>query len=619
MSNPTLSPRHIAALRWAQDGIPVFPCVVGGKKPATPNGQHDATTNLDQINAWWQEADYNVAFCPASQGWCIVDLDGDLGIDEWDRLAPASHETYTVRTPRGGLHLYYQGNLPSSQHRLAPHIDTRGQGVSGKWTYALIPPSVIEGKEYELAVDIDVAPVPDWLSVLVTTRAQPKATTSATASDTKPAIARAVVYLSSLEPTSEGQGSDALAFTAAATLHDLGISEALCFELMHEHFKCEPLDDEWLDIKVSNAYRYAQNDPGVWSVEPAAKVFGSSPVVEKPKRSRFYFEDECEQDTGVEPAWLFEGLIQEETSVMLYGATQSYKSFIALAFAMAAATGEDALGVKPTRVGPAFYAAAEGRSGLKTSRRRAWRQQHGYEGQADIYVAPAPMLMLPDDCLEFVEQIEARAAGRRPGLIVLDTVAKIMAGMNENDARDAGQLVRFVDMLKDRFHCPVMGIHHEGKDAGRGARGSAAFHAGFDTVIDVSADRGSKAVKVRVLKHKDADERETPWYLEGRGLSGSLVFQPIDAAAYRTLVGGSDLTASKNVGLALAALGARGQGGGVTTYILAGHLLGPSADSREDQMEEINRLSRSLVKLSKDRLAGYVSGNGKDITWFLPD
>ena len=48
---PTLA---AAALRYANLGIPVFPCVPGGKQPLTPNGFHDATSVARVVHRWWQ-------------------------------------------------------------------------------------------------------------------------------------------------------------------------------------------------------------------------------------------------------------------------------------------------------------------------------------------------------------------------------------------------------------------------------------------------------------------------------------------------------------------------------------------------------------------------------------
>lgn len=54
-----------------------------GKHPASPNGQKDATTNLVQIQAWWEEnPDYNIGvFCKPS-GFFAIDIDPRSGGDE---------------------------------------------------------------------------------------------------------------------------------------------------------------------------------------------------------------------------------------------------------------------------------------------------------------------------------------------------------------------------------------------------------------------------------------------------------------------------------------------------------------------------------------------------------
>jgi Bifunctional DNA primase/polymerase, N-terminal len=49
------SPELDAALRYANRGIPVFPCSPLDKKPLTPHGFKDATTDEAQIRAWWTQ------------------------------------------------------------------------------------------------------------------------------------------------------------------------------------------------------------------------------------------------------------------------------------------------------------------------------------------------------------------------------------------------------------------------------------------------------------------------------------------------------------------------------------------------------------------------------------
>ncbi len=276
---------------------------------------------------------------------------------------------------------------------------------------------------------------------------------------------------------------------------------------------------------------------------------------------------------------------------------------MALDIALGIASGTETFGTIP-EPGPTFYAALEGKTNIKRARRRAWKLGRNLETKInDFYVMTAPMVAVDGEAQEFGEQIAATCAGRKPKLIVLDTLSKIMAGLNENDAGDAGRLIRFCDSLVEEFGCSVLVIHHTGKDTARGSRGSSAFHAGFDTVIDVSAKRENKAVSVVVKKHKDAEEREQPWTFKGRVIGPSLVFFPTSAEEHGTLTAEDDPIAPAVIGGALRTLKAIGLEHGVTTNVLASQLTTPvENESPEDRSAKITALSRKLGGLSKTKL-----------------
>src|SRR5699024_8549698 len=66
-----------AARSLASAGVPVFPCVPREKRPLTRRGFHDATTDLDQVSAWWDRwpsANIAIPTGPAS-GIEVVDID----------------------------------------------------------------------------------------------------------------------------------------------------------------------------------------------------------------------------------------------------------------------------------------------------------------------------------------------------------------------------------------------------------------------------------------------------------------------------------------------------------------------------------------------------------------
>ncbi len=152
-----MSPLHKAALAYAARGVPVFP--VGQDKRPLPGsrGHKDATTDPERINMWYAQSEHNIATVPALSGLRVVDIDdknGHHGSASWAALCPEAVETLTVRTPSGGLHLYFQGTMRPSAGRLGDGLDVRSED-----SYVLLPPSIIDGVAYEI---INSAPPAPW-------------------------------------------------------------------------------------------------------------------------------------------------------------------------------------------------------------------------------------------------------------------------------------------------------------------------------------------------------------------------------------------------------------------------------------------------------------------------
>lgn len=628
--------RHVSALAYAAAGIPVFPCVVGGKTPATPNGFHDASADASVIDAWWAQADYNLGLSPEDAGWCVVDPDMGGGKDGEATLRALAAEhgtlplTRTVRTPGGGRHLYFEGTLPSTQGNLnkglGPAVDTRGRGG-----YVLVPPSIVDGKPYEVLDDSPISELPAWIAARVHRSVEHHAAPHGAVEDGATLLrarSRLLDLVGRKDVAVEGRGGDTRTFQLACELLDMGVSQEVAVSLLDEIWNphcVPPWSLEGLGVKVQNASNHKQNEGAAWAVAPPAEAFAGTALdkllaesKQVARRSRFHMESEDEQELGADPSWLIPELIPENSTVLMVGPSGSYKSFIALDLALSISTATDAFGTKPLQTGPVFYAAAEGRSNIKKARRRAWKLARGVDATPDFFVGPAPMLALPEEVQEFGEEIKRRCDGRKPRLIVLDTVAKIMAGMNENDASDAGKFIRFCDSLVEGFPgASVVALHHTGKDAARGARGSSAFLAGFDSVIELTAHRAAKALEVWVRKHKDAEERATPFTFEGKHVGQSLVFQPTTPEAHKALVGKGDALDKHAVGAALQAMKAVGQDNAVTSYTLAGELVKGERDNAARLVRQ-EKTERALRALARSTLKAYGVGAGKDLTWFLP-
>ena len=146
-------PPAAAAARFAQAGIPVFPCVPGEKRPLTRRGFHDASTDPAQIGTWWRRwpaANIGVPTGRAS-GLLVVDVDvhgpvdGRAGFERATEAGLGQGWELLVRTPTGGMHAYYPATPETEQRSWQAGragVDFRGDGG-----YIIAPPSArtIEG------------------------------------------------------------------------------------------------------------------------------------------------------------------------------------------------------------------------------------------------------------------------------------------------------------------------------------------------------------------------------------------------------------------------------------------------------------------------------------------
>lgn len=621
-----MSDLHLAARRLASQGIPVFPCVAASKKPATEKGFHDATTDLVTIDAWWSEnPSYNVAFQPQKAGWAVIDPDGDDGIRNWDALVEANGglaETYTVRTPRGGLHEYYRGDLPPSVNKLGPHIDTRGGG-----SYVLAPPSRVklaDGSYGSYTVEIDAAPVdlPAWVGEALG-KARDKAKAALEELDRPENIARAIAYLKSRPEVVQGNGADAKTYEYACDVLNLGVGPEKAFDLMLEHYKCSPRDERFenfLRTKITNAAAYAQNEPGAWAVEPAADVFGDAldklcldDEPDKPARpNRFKLWTLGEIAALPPPSWLIPQMFPDKGLSLLFGPPGSYKSFVAMQLSLELASGMYEGGPKPV-----IYIGAEGGRGLE-QRAAAWKAAHQVNDDVPLWIVQnMPWASDAEMVVEFIEEV--KAAGVKPALVVVDTAARMMLGLNENDARDVGKFVQAVDEIKLALDCAVVILHHTGKDASQGARGSIALTAAVDAAFEIKAEKATRALAMRCVRQKDGEERSEPWTYEGRPFAGSLVFFETTAAEHRALTRVDDALAPKKIGQALADLNAFGIENGVTTHVLASSLIPADEEmSEEARAAHAMQIGRILGQRVKGSLEAYCTGSGPALLWYAP-
>ena len=190
--------RRAVARAAAARGWPVFPLHPYSKYPAVTDWEHRASTDPDQVAAWWPgESRDNIGIACGPAGLVVVDLDparGQAPPPPWD-TAGVTHgrqvlailaeragaalptATFTVATPSGGQHLYFLApagvTVRNTAGALGWRVDIR---AAGGFVVAAGSCRWVNGRtrRYTVTDPAPPVPLPDWLTTSLTARGAPR-------------------------------------------------------------------------------------------------------------------------------------------------------------------------------------------------------------------------------------------------------------------------------------------------------------------------------------------------------------------------------------------------------------------------------------------------------------
>lgn len=162
---------EIAALALAALGLAVFPVRPGRKEPALRNWQALATTEPEEVSHLFRcGQEFNIGIATGSRsGGFVLDIDrksvdGLTTLAELEERHSRLPETWQVRTPSGGVHLWFANPADrrvGNRAGFAPALDIRGDGG-----FVVAPPSVVGGVPYRWSchpAQKTLADAPQWL------------------------------------------------------------------------------------------------------------------------------------------------------------------------------------------------------------------------------------------------------------------------------------------------------------------------------------------------------------------------------------------------------------------------------------------------------------------------
>ena len=245
------------ALNRVAAGIPVFPLHANSKVPATENGFHDASTDINQVEGWFQESDYNLAIPTGKRSGIIcIDIDIKHGLDGRKSLMNKFSEKFVLpeesmlaKTASGGWHVYvkYEPEIVVSCGTNILGLD--GVDIRGEGGFIVSPPSklIIDGEVAHYRVNDINAPITShygWITELLTEFKHYK---KRTPFDPKPVM----------DGTSQGSRNSTLfAYSRHLFARGLDYELVMGFVLEAAH-RCSPALPEYeARTVVNNAYRY---------------------------------------------------------------------------------------------------------------------------------------------------------------------------------------------------------------------------------------------------------------------------------------------------------------------------------------------------------------------------
>jgi hypothetical protein len=207
-----------------------------------------------------------------------------------------------------------------------------------------------------------------------------------------------------------------------------------------------------------------------------------------------------------DPEHLIESMVPKNGMTVLYGPSGTFKSFVALDWALSVAAGIPWFG-RQVQQAPVVYVAGEGVAGMKL-RIQAWQLSHGGADPTEhFHLLPNAVNLLDTD--EMVRVAGALAGvnmelGQPCGLLIVDTMARALVGGDENSARDVGLFIANLDEIVRPLASLV--VHHSGKDGGV-ERGSSALRGAADSMIKTErSEKDKRNLTLKCAKSKDAEE-----------------------------------------------------------------------------------------------------------------
>lgn len=473
-----------------------------------------ATTDERIIRAWWSR-------WPAAKigmrtgsisGLYVLDIDRKNGKDGFATITANGWTippTAAVQTPSGGAHYFFR--IPQDASRrwktdtgeIGSGLDRKGDGGFVVW--------------YGADLSQPLATPPEWMI----DQSGPSNHRKPLGTETAPTFAHATKALLSIDPPDDYDDWRDITAAYRQSATAIGVDDPTIRQVWEgwcaQSEKNDAGDNEKLWRSLANGtalgwhYLCSRTPPHI----QAELIFGTP---DQPDQSALFFR--ASELSGPPPSreWLVQDMIPAHNVTLLGGDGGTGKSLLALQLAVAVAAGRFWLNSLPLG-GPALFISAEDDTA------ELHRRLSAIAGTENIALDNLRQLTLASlagvnallatltktgilQPTPLYQSIDAKIATERPKLVVLDTLADLYPG-NENDRAQARQFIGLLRRLAIHHQCAVLLLAHpslSGMATGAGTSGSTGWNNSvrsrlyFERIKDGEYEPNVDARRIKIMK-----------------------------------------------------------------------------------------------------------------------
>lgn len=203
--------------------------------------------------------------------------------------------------------------------------------------------------------------------------------------------------------------------------------------------------------------------------------------------------------------WLVDQLFAHSSVGLLGGPPKAFKTWVAAELALAVASGTPAFGrfAIPDPGPVLFFGAEDPPPDLRT-------RFDGIARARGLDLAKVPLLLLDVAQLRLddaghLDRLRRTLAQHAPRLLILDPFVRLVAGLDENSARDVSAVLGALRTLQRELDVTILLVHHMRKSPAahpaQQLRGSGDFSAWLDSGLYLTRDGDDR---VLVVEHRSA-------------------------------------------------------------------------------------------------------------------